>query len=298
MGFSSKLDRLLTQFSINCRRLLVTYSEYSNVRKKKHLIQRVSLSSKQKAEIDSYFKKHYGRKLPYHWHRLYQSYTGNFQVEYFPEILFSTRLEPRLNSFHEAELLGDKNLLPLLIGNDSGLRIPHTFGSCVKGRFRDGELQFVSREHLCQLLANIGDCVVKKTIDTSSGRDVQVCCFIEGKDCGTGYTVSEVLESFGKDFVVQEKIKQHHTLQQLNGTSVNTFRVITYYCNDNVYVCPIALRLGRSNANRDNIHYGGICIGVDGNGILHEEAYSEYGDRYRVHPDSHVKFAQYRVGGG
>lgn len=84
----------------------------------------------------------------------------------------------------------------------------------------------------------------------------------------------------------------------MNDTSVNTFRIITYYCNNKVHVSPIALRLGRSNADRDNIHYGGICVGVDLDGKLKPTAFSEYGDTFNEHPDTHIKFEKYVVGGG
>lgn len=64
--------------------------------------------------------KYYGHKIPYDWHRLYQSYTGVFCENYFPEILFSTLLEPYTNPYHIAEFLDDKNLLPVLFRGIDG----------------------------------------------------------------------------------------------------------------------------------------------------------------------------------
>ena len=85
--------------------------EYENIRKKKALWEKVTLTAEQKEQIDSFFLEHYGRKIPHHWHRLYQSYTGTFCADYFPEILFSTRLEWTVNNRAVAGFLGDKNLL-------------------------------------------------------------------------------------------------------------------------------------------------------------------------------------------
>ena len=298
MGLSAKLEKTFVGISKWTRARLVTHTEYQNIKKKKKLINSVNLSEKEKKEIDHFFLDNYGKRIPYHWHRLYQSYTGAYHKDYFPEILYSTKLEPMLNPYREAEFLGDKNLLPLLFEGDKEVIIPKTFGACVKGRCLEGSHRFVSFDRLCQNISDMGGCVVKKTIDTSSGRDVQICDFHSGKDLKTGVAIIDVLSAFGNNFVIQEKITQHESLSRLNDTSVNTFRIITYYCNNEVHVCPVALRLGRSNADRDNIHYGGICVGVDKDGNLKPKAFSEYGDTFNEHPDTHIKFDNYVVGGG
>ena len=209
MGLSAKLENSFVGFSKWTRAKLVTYTEYQNVKKKKALINRVQLSENNKEDIDGFFKQHYGKKIPYHWHKLYQSYTGVFRKDYFPEILFSTKLEPMLNPYREAEFLGDKNLLPLLFDGDQTIKVPKTYGSCVKGRFRDDKHCFVSMEELCMHLSDIGDCVIKKTVDTSSGRDVQICNFVGVKDAISGRTIEEILQAFGKNYIIQEKIVQH-----------------------------------------------------------------------------------------
>lgn len=103
---------------------------------------------------------------------------------------------------------------------------------------------------------------------------------------------------FGNNFVVQELIHQADVLATLNPSSVNTFRVITYILDDRIHICPIALRLGRSSSDRDNIHYGGVCIGINADGTLKKEAFSEQGEHFVFHPDTKVKFSGYNIGGG
>lgn len=90
----------------------------------------------------------------------------------------------------------------------------------------------------------------------------------EDKTSAGSLAVREVLEKFGNNFVVQELIHQADVLATLNPSSVNTFRVITYILDDRIHICPIALRLGRSSSDRDNIHYGGVCIGINADGTL------------------------------
>lgn len=133
-------------------------------------------------------------------------------------------------------------------------------------------------------------CVIKKTIDTSSGRDVLI--FNPEK-----MELEAELAKFGNDWIIQELIQQHPDLQALNDTSLNTFRVMTYICNEEICVCPVALRMGRAGADRDNIHYGGISIGVNADGTLRKYAFAEYGERLAEHPDSKVCFEGYKIYG-
>lgn len=77
----------------------------------------------------------------------------------------------------------------------------------------------------------------------------------------------------------------------------NTFRVITYICDDEIHTCPVALRIGRSNADKDNIHYGGICVGVNSDGSLKKTAFSEFGEKFDHHPDTGTVFENYSICG-
>ena len=110
----------LKNASVFLRRNLVQVGERRNIRSKKSLYEKVELTSAQEKEIQDFYIAHYGRKIPQMWHRLYQSYTGTFRYNYFPEILLSSQLEPLTNPYRGAEFLGDKNLLPVLFGNVGG----------------------------------------------------------------------------------------------------------------------------------------------------------------------------------
>lgn len=295
MGFTNNFDKFT--FSINklLRAVLVGINEKNNISKKRNQINKVVLTDEQVNEIQSFFKKHYGRKISTDWHRLYQSYTGTYCKEYFPEYLFSTKLEPLLNPYPIAEFLGDKNLLHTLF-KDIDIHIPITYISRIKGNYQDRTGVFIRKDDAISVLSNLGKCIIKKTIDTSSGRDVQICDFKNGVDQKTNNLISDILNTFGLDFVVQEFINQHQSLSLLCSSSVNTFRVITYICNGQVYVSPLALRLGRDGADRDNIHYGGIVVGVNDNMCLKKTAFSEYGESFEKHPDTHIIFKDYKLG--
>lgn len=291
------MERMLCGFSSWVRRTMIWFGEIGSIGRKKNLINKVNLTKEQEKEIREFFKKHYGKVVPLKWHRLYQSYTGTFCHNYFPEILFSTKLEPKLNPYREAELLGDKNLLEPLFGSVEGLHIPKTIISCVKGTFRTGTPQVITRETAEKLLRDVGKCVIKKTTETCSGRDVAICNIKDGLDQKNGISVEELLTQFGTNFVVQEFVEQFAPIATLNHSSLNTFRVATYILDGEIYHCSPVLRLGRYGSEKDNIHHGGVGVQISEDGILGDIAYSELGEEYREHPDSHVAFSGYKIPG-
>lgn len=265
--------------------------EMDNIHKKHHLYSHLTLSPEQKERIDTLFIQNYGKKFPYDWHLLYQSYLGVFCENYFPEILFSTKLEPLLNPKRYTRAFEDKNMVEIIVSGLEAVRCPQTYLACIGGTFRDGYHQILNKEEAVSSLSNIGSCVVKKTIDTSSGRDVMMCEFREGVDTKSGSSVEQVFEIIGDDFIIQERISQWHELASLYPNSLNTFRVMTYIIDGEIKLCPLALRMGRNGADRDNIHYGGIVVGVSNDGYLKDCAFSEYQERFPSHPDSGMLFS-------
>lgn len=291
MSAIESAERILNNISVILRRTLVTYGEIVNINKKKKLWKKTRISNKEKNEIEKFYYENYGKKISTKWHRLYMSYTGVFCVDYFPEILLSTRLEPITNPYRDALLFGDKNLLHQLFYKIDGLHIPITYASCIRGIVRDKDDHLSNVKSITDFITQQGEkCVIKRTIGTSSGRDVKV--LDPQKD-----DILNEINSFGDNFVIQELVKQHPDLIKLNESSLNTFRVMTYICDGRIFLCPLALRMGRSGADRDNIHYGGLSIGVNQNGTLKKCAFTEYGEKFYAHPDSQVIFENYRIFG-
>lgn len=294
---TAKMNRVHFSTGQFVRKCLLKYAENGNIRHKEKLWTSVELTTEQENEIKSFFLENYGKNFSRKWHRLYQSYTGAYHKDYFPEILFSTKLEPLMNPYDKAELLCDKNLVPVLFGNIEGLHIPTTYVSCSNGLYRNSNNEYITKAEALDLISDIGDCVVKKTVDTSSGRDVMICHFSNYFDAKSGLSIKDILDEFGSNCVIQERIKQNQQLANLNETSLNTFRVMTYLLNDQVNVCPVALRLGRANADKDNMHAGGIAVGVKPDGSLRKYAFAEYGDKYDRHPDTGIIFERYTIDG-
>lgn len=91
------------------------------------------------------------------------------------------------------------------------------------------------------------------------------------------------LQNYGDYFVLQEAVSQSSFMKGLCSSSVNTIRAITYKSveDDRVYVTSVAVRIGKDGQFTDNIHSGGLLIGVDvENGSLYPFLTDQYGRKY------------------
>ena len=104
---------------LNEKRIILSIyiNEKRNIKKKKNLVNKVSLTKEQIKEIDELWKKNYGKKISKKWHRLYTSYMGVFNKEYFPEIMFFTNLLHKFNPIIRKKYLADKILITHLFEN-------------------------------------------------------------------------------------------------------------------------------------------------------------------------------------
>ena len=96
------------------------FRKYKDPRRKE-IYETVNLTSEQKQEIDDLFLRNYGEKIPYTWHRHFTAFTGNFDKNYLPELLFIPEFEYYMN-YNKAyiDVLADKNIIPMIAGYGGG----------------------------------------------------------------------------------------------------------------------------------------------------------------------------------
>lgn len=258
---------------------------------RRELTARFSLSEEQKGQVDAFFLKHYGEKIPYTWHQHFSSYTGRFDVAYFPEQLYIPKFERYMNTPGYDTVLSDKCVLPILAGG-LGIRIPETVFALSRGVFRDGAYHIVSREDAVEELQNAGEVYLKISVDSGGGEGCYRADFRNGTDRRTGKTVEAFFQELGGEIIIQKAIETHPKLSAFDRGSAATFRVITYFWRGEVHACPLTLRIGIHNSPVAN---AAIIIAIDDDGTLHPEGYSKFGDRFTEHPDSHIRFGNYRV---
>lgn len=273
--------------------------EYVNLWRKRGLIKTVCLSPEQKKQIKKLWKTNYGKSIPLYWHRLYASYTGVVDVNYFPEIFYSTVLERKYNDPYLALSSENKTQMDLLLRMPTETRsnvVPMLFYKTC-GAYFNASHELITETQAEQILASYGRCVIKASMDTDSGRDVKVLEMSDGVDKRSGLTTKEILGFFEGDFLVQPFLKVHDVLKRINPSSVSTMRIVTYLLKGKAYHAPLALRIGAVGSDVDNIHAGGMGVGLDDDGFLNEVAFSEFGEKIYTHPGSGVTFKGIQIPG-
>lgn len=253
------------------------------------------LTREQEEAVDRLFVENYGEKVPYYWHRLFIGFTGTFDVNYIPDLLFLPEFERYENQWAPYNrALSDKNLMPLLVAN-AGVRTPKIVLSCAKGMIRDGSFRQIKSDKAIKLLEDAGEVFVKPTVNSNSGDGCFLARFENGVDVFSGKTLAELLERLGTDFVMQERVICHSSIRNIYAGSVNTFRMTSYRWKDDILFTPSIMRLGRSGSIVDNAGAGGIFIAVDDDGTLHRQAFNESGEAFDRHPDTGLVFEGYRI---
>lgn len=299
MEIKKKVKRLLLD-SID--RLRIMRKRHSEIKKftdprRVEIFNKIALSSTQKAAIDTFFLKNYGKKIPYTWHRHFTAYTGNFDVKYFPELLFIPEFEHFENSNPAyAEAFRDKNVLPLL-AKSLGIQTPKLIVSCINGSYHDAQYNIITRSQLYEILQDVGVVFAKPSVDSSSGKNCSLLCLKGGIDTYSGKKIQGIIDDLGCGFCIQECISMHPSLSCIYPHSVNTFRIITYIWHGNIVSMPTILRIGRGGNHVDNAHAGGMFIAVSDDGVLHEKAFTEFKEEYTKHPDTHLVFKGHKIEG-
>lgn len=292
--FLQALEALPTQ--LETAKTLV--AEWYSIFRKYPLYRHIKWTKEQQKEFDLFWKTNYGKKISNRWHKLYEASNGVHRVDYFPEYLYSTRLEPLLNNYNYTKVFANKNLLDVFFdGKAENIRTPKAFLFCDHGHYYNADRQLISSHEAADIMSNVGEAVMKPTVDSSSGKNVRIVCMEHGSDTRSRQTAQELLCAYGTNFTVQERLKPCKELQTLYPNAINTIRVISYRIGDRIGIAPISLRIGGGGSEVDNIHAGGMSISVSKEGILAKTAYRlGYGDSfesYDIHPDTNVTFENY-----
>lgn len=298
MGILSVMRLKLENLSEWSYRIGQLHGEKKKIKDKRRLrlINTINFSDEESQKIDNFYKKNYSNKgISYKWHKLYQSFTGNFDEKYLPEYIFSSLIEPMWNPKPYRDVLSDKNLLTLYCNGVDEVREPIIYGSCISGLYRNKNLHPVTEGEFIDILFNVGQTVIKPTIDSGSGKNIQFLSIKDGIDIYTKRTLKDIIREYNGDFNIQECIKNSNLLSCIYPDSVNTFRVVTYIWNGKIYHMPIALRIGQGGYKIDNAHAGGMFIGVSDDGYLSSCAYTEFKDEYYQHPDTGFVFKNYNI---
>lgn len=93
-------------------------------------------------------------------------------------------------------------------------------------------------------------------------------------------------------FVLQETIKQHSELDNINPNCLNTLRIITIDSGNDISVLGGFIRIGVGKNIVDNTAQGNLVCGINRDGTLFTEASDQLSDKkwITLHPDSGIRF--------
>lgn len=122
--------------------------------------------------------------------------------------------------------------------------------------------------------------VIIKPLDGGGGKGIKIININSKEDVDNLFlTISD------KNYLIEEVVKQHKILSDLNPSSVNTIRVYSLVVDSDVKITGATLRVGHGLEPVDNYSSGGFAAEIDINsGIVVTRAVTQYGESVYVHP--------------
>lgn len=229
------------------------------------------LTKAQKQEIKDYYKSMLGVSVTTKWHELAYSLTGIYDKRILPNDLYVGYIQQALIDYRIKIAYDDKNLFPRLL---PFANIPHKIVQCSNGLFYNSDGAMTKQEAL-DLCKNIDSAIIKPTLFSNSGRNVEKIIVKDGITNLGSATIEEVFDKYGQNFVIEEVVKQHPKMASLNPSSINTLRVISFRKGNEIMICKVMCRIGKPGNVVDNFAAGGMGCAVKENGFLSEYAYTK-----------------------
>ena len=201
-------------------------------------------------------------------YEMYKKMCG-FDERFLTHFNYLPLIARRLNDYHYTKFFEDKGLLGFLVPNE--LKFPICYVRCINGEYYNNEMAQISKYEALNICVKQDSILVKPSKDSSGGKGIRIIRLSECNEKERHNLVLDILENYGKDYVLQQVIKQHPLISRFNDTSVNTFRVITLYLNGEFSVLSIILRIGQKGSVVDNLSSGGLMVAIDEDGKMHNE---------------------------
>ena len=272
------------------RRLFIEKYLYQINKSYQKLPHKVDLTKEQIQEIQDYYHDLVGYKVPTNWHRYFYARTGIYSKKYIPTSLYRLELTGRLNQLPWCVPFSDKNLNDIVLPD---MKQPHVYLKNRNGYFYV-ENKAVSLDDAVLKCGDIGEVIIKPTI-SSHGSGVKKLLIKNGVVDAEGTELKDLLVDYGKNFLIQDLVKQHPAMNALNPDSINTIRIVTYRKGMEVFVLYAAIRIGRKGQVIDNESAGGMSTKINADGTLCKFAYGAPGQDKIEMTDSGVKLEGYQL---
>ncbi len=251
-------DIIKKQFQ-NSQILAIEKSYEHAIKESMKLCPMIPLSSGQKSDIKTYFKKNFGREVPTYWHQYLYSRNGFYSEKYIPASIYNSEIIYRLNKFQFRHAYVDKGFYDTLF---SDINRPRTIIKNVNGYYYDDHCSITIQDAL-ERCSNLSEAIIKPTLEGTWGQGVKLIQTEMGQVPALNCSVQELFNDYKRSFIIQERFEQHADISRLNPTSLNTIRVMSYRRGDEVVILYAVIRIGRINQVIDNETAGGIKADID-----------------------------------
>ncbi len=212
-----------------------------------------------------YWKK-YGYKPAKYWYRIFSDREQQVDPRYIPDDLYYGELIPYFSNSQFRRFGEDKCYHDVWFAD---LKRPQTICKNIACVYYDARMNPISREAALELaLATPDTFLIKPAIDSGEGRLIQFF----SPDTVTKESLGRAFDEIGANFLVQAAVKQHPVLAQMNPSSLNTIRVISFFFEGQVHILSANFRVGAAGAKIDNIGAGGSACRVFEDGRLDAKA--------------------------
>lgn len=245
----TKFTDLYTKYSI----LRTEQSDIANIKNKLSQSQAAPLSKAQLSDIDSFFKGLVGHSVPTYWHQYFTARNGNFSVRYIPTSFYHKEVIYKLNNFRFRHAYVDKGIYDIYFPD---VNRPETIVKSMNGYFYDNA-KAISEAEAIERCRNFSEAVIKPTQEGMWGEGVKVLSADELQ------SPTSLFKEYGTNFIIQKRVNQSSELSQLNPTSLNTLRILSYRQDNEVHILYTVVRIGRLGKTIDNETAGGINADID-----------------------------------
>jgi hypothetical protein len=225
-----------------------------------------------------------GSKPSLLWYKVFRGLSRIDDPRFVPEPYYFHKIELILNNKMLSYAYSDKNNYHKIIDN---AYLPEVYFRNIEGTYYTGNYTPAGNpeEINAFMPSDATRIITKASIGSGGGRSIQMFERLNDKwvnSAGNNLDLTYLEKTYGKNFLLQQHIKQHPSYSFFNETSVNTLRLFTYRSVKDNKVIPlnVLLRIGGKQSIVDNLTSGGVGCGVDLSGKVRPFGLSKKSRRF------------------
>ena len=195
------MNSIIKTLSNNYRSKKLEKKYEDRIKKSMQLCPMKPLTKGQKADIEAFFKKHLGRKVPTYWHQYYYSRNGLYSEKYIPASVYVSNIIYRLNNYSMSKAYVDKGFYDTLFLDANR---PQTYVKNVNGFYYDDKNP-ISKEEAIIRCMNLKEAVIKPTVLGTWGSGVKLFHTDNGFVPEMNMSVNDLFDRYKRSFIIQIK---------------------------------------------------------------------------------------------